>query len=133
MPRTKKEKGDKVLPSPCLSDNAQFPHTTPYNKPPEWTPSDDEALLQLRSLGTPWKTISEKLDRHLENCRSRYAALRKKNTLETWSSEVEEVFKKAYEKKKADVWKSIAAEMGFNGTWQVLETKAFELGKKGMK
>ena len=59
--------------------------------------------------------------------------MRKKDALENWSPEVEEAFKKAYEKRKGDVWKLIAGEMGFNGSWQVLEAKAFELGKKRLK
>ena len=59
--------------------------------------------------------------------------MRKKDALETWSVDTEEAFKKAYDKRKGDLWRLLVDEMGFNGSWQVLEAKAFELGKKGLK
>jgi hypothetical protein len=50
-----------------------------------------------------------------------------------WSAEMDVALKDAYQKKKAGMWTSLATEMGFQGNWRVLEAKAFELGKKGLK
>jgi len=50
-----------------------------------------------------------------------------------WSPEIETTFKRVYEKNKAEFWKALSQQMGAKVDWRFLETKAFELGKKGLK
>jgi len=46
---------------------------------------------------------------------------------------METTLKKEYEKSKADFWKGVGQQMVVKVDWRFLETKAFELGKKGFE
>ena len=42
---------------------------------------------------------------------------------QNWSQENDEAFKAAY-RKKGDIWAILENEMGFQGSWKILEEKA---------
>jgi hypothetical protein len=73
------------------------------------------------------------LRRTADSCRFRFARLQTKIATEGWDAQAEENLKSAYRKRKASIWSSVAAEMGFEGNWRVLEVKAFDMGIKGLK
>jgi len=80
-----------------------------------------------------WDQISKALGKNQTTCRMHLKSLEEKATMAAWSEDMELAFKQSYQKKKGEIWKIVAMDMGYNCTWAVLENKAFELGKKGLK
>jgi len=87
----------------------------------------------MRYKGISWPVIGEHFGKSPESCRLHFIRLRAKTGAEGWRSEDEEKFRLAYQKKKSQIWGMVAAEMGFEGSWQALERKAIEMGFKGLK
>ena len=87
----------------------------------------------MRSEGVNWNEISRHFGKKANACKMHYAALQEKATKEAWSADMEVALKECYEKRKAEFWKTIANDMGNKCNWKVLENKALELGKKGLK
>ena len=87
----------------------------------------------MRSQGLSWNEISLHFGRKIVTCHAHFTKLHEKATKGAWSAETDLALKGCYEKRKAEFWKNIANDMGSNYNWKVLEDRAFELGKKGLK
>jgi hypothetical protein len=80
-----------------------------------------------------WQVIGKRLGRSSHSCRFRFARLLTKTAIHEWDEHSEERLKTTYQKRKASIWSSVAADMGFEGDWRALEAKAFEMGIKSLK
>jgi len=87
----------------------------------------------MRAAKIPWPEIAKVLGKKPAACQMQHTRLQQKAAFLGWNPEMEISLKEAYEKKKGDMWRLVASEMGFSGNWKVLESKVLELGKKGMK
>jgi hypothetical protein len=50
-----------------------------------------------------------------------------------WTEERDASLKRAYQKKRSDIWTVVAKEMGFQEDWRCIEAKIFEIGLKKLK
>ena len=82
----------------------------------------------MRSENIPFSVIAERLGRNSTTCQTRLLRKTIRNTHKEWSGENDVALKAAYKKRKAEVWTIVAKEMGFSGSWQVIEKKIFEHG-----
>jgi len=87
----------------------------------------------MRAAKVSWREIGESLGKRPATCQMQYTRLQQKAAFHGWTPENEMSLKEAYEKRKGEMWRLVAAEMGFDGHWKVLESKVLELGKKGMR
>ena len=87
----------------------------------------------MRAQGANWLEIAVKLGKTAGACSAYYIRLNKRKSEAAWSAENAAALKTAYQQARADMWKMAASAMGYNGSWKVLEAKAFELGMKGLK
>ena len=87
----------------------------------------------MRTERLSWHSISERLGKKSSTCRMHWVKLQQVVAKQEWSDEADEALKNAYKRKKGDMWSMLATEMGFQGNWRVMESRVFELGKKGLK
>jgi hypothetical protein len=59
-----------------------------------------------------------------------FRALKVQTGKANWSYDDDLALKRAYQKKKNEFWAGVATEMGFEGSWKVVEKKAVDVGLK---
>lgn len=87
----------------------------------------------MREEGVAWNIIAERVGKKKSTCQMHWARMQDSMAAQAWDEENDKAFKNAYQKKKGDMWNLLAHEMGFQGNWKILEAKAFEFGRKGLK
>jgi hypothetical protein len=60
----------------------------------------------------------------------RFRSLKGLKGQESWTFEHDSGLKKAYQKVRSEFWARVAAELGFEGGWKVVEGKVVDVGLK---
>lgn len=80
----------------------------------------------LKASGNTFKQISEFMGIPQTNCFNRHGKLMR-NAIE-WDDELNKRLEKAYQKRREEMWKGIATDLGV--PWKAVEDHTWDLGKK---